>query len=295
MPTLTATDASPTCALDARLDVLVPRTVLETEVMEDRYPEHLLNGVWYVLGRIHGSAAYLRDTPALATRPDFEHLLAEAMSKALLLLADADPVYLTRSESALLLDALAARNAAIEGDQALVDDFTRTWLGLNHPERWRSAVEMALLGDWVERLGVGWINDSVLADLIRQHAYSEHRQLQPLWERRVRGKRVAILSQPVGDNLALADVIADWRSPEALVVDGEFRDARVAAVLRQLATSEDEVAWDWATTGDTWAAAAAGAGRPTAYGETVRRKLKRLGKLHTARAAAATVRGWEPA
>jgi hypothetical protein len=173
MPTLTATNASPTCILDAHLDGLLVHTVVETDVREDRYPEHLLDQVWYVLGRIHGSAAYLRGTPAIATRPYFEHLLAEVMSKTLLMLASAAPVYLTRSESALLLDALVARNAAIEGDHALVDHFTRAWLGLNHPERWRSAVEMALLGDWVERLGVGRINDSVLADLIRQHAHSE--------------------------------------------------------------------------------------------------------------------------
>ncbi|WP_461091774.1 hypothetical protein [Streptomyces incanus] len=94
-----------------------------------------------------------------------------------------------------LCAALTARNAAIEGDAETIDAFSRTWLGLSHPAAWREAVEAALLGDWVEALGRGLATDDYVQALLDQHARSEHRALQPLWERRVRGKRTALLGQ----------------------------------------------------------------------------------------------------
>ncbi|MFK0203440.1 hypothetical protein [Streptomyces lavendulae] len=56
-------------------------------------------------------------------------------------------------EREVLLLALAARNAAIEGDHATVDAFARDVLGITRPELWRDGVVDALLGDWVYRLG----------------------------------------------------------------------------------------------------------------------------------------------
>ncbi|MFF3741322.1 hypothetical protein [Streptomyces sp. NPDC002566] len=186
-----------------------------------------------------------------------------------------------------VLAALVARNAAIEGDADTVDSFSRTWLGLDHPERWREAVENALLGDWVDQLGAGITDDPVVADLLQRHSRREHLQLQPLWERRVRGKQVALLSSSVSEGMTLADVLTDRRSPEAVLLSDRFADPRIDSVLGQMQVAEERLAIEWAHSKDNWGQVAAGAGRPTAYGERVRRKLKRLGARHSERAAAA--------
>ncbi|MFJ7912708.1 hypothetical protein [Kitasatospora sp. NPDC096204] len=182
---------------------------------------------------------------------------------------------------------LAARSAAIDGDAAVVDEFSRAWLGLSDPARWRNAVEMALLGDWVEVLGRGRTSGGEIADLLRHAAHVEHRRLQPLWERKTRGRRTALLSQPIGTGLVVADLLADHRSPELEALKDELTDSRLAAVLRLLADDEAATAYHWADGSDSWAHAAREAGLPDSYGDRVRRKLKRLGGRHTQRALAA--------
>ncbi|MFF5313161.1 MULTISPECIES: hypothetical protein [Streptomyces] len=181
-----------------------------------------------------------------------------------------------------LLAALVARNAAIEGDAEGVDAFSRTWLSLARPESWREAVEMALLGDWVEALGGGCTHDPFITDLLHRHRKTEHKRLQPLWERRVQGKRTAVLSRPVGDGLTLADALPGAQSPEVLLNDA-FIDDRISTVLSQLPHADTEIALSWARTGDSWAETADSAGQETAYGERVRRKLKRLGSEYKRR------------
>ncbi|GAB2607131.1 hypothetical protein GCM10027168_44960 [Streptomyces capparidis] len=71
-----------------------------------------------------------------------------------------------------------------------------------------------------------------------------------------------------------------------------FAGRRVAQVLRGLSPSERALALTWAEQGLPWAEAAMVTGLPAAYGERVRRKLKRLGArcAHRATAAAATAR-----
>ncbi|MGA5822629.1 hypothetical protein ACPC54_32810 [Kitasatospora sp. NPDC094028] len=189
-----------------------------------------------------------------------------------------------------LLAALAARNAAILGDAEGVDGFSRVWLGLSRPERWREAVEMALLGDWVQALGSGRATDDHITGLLKRHADVEHRRLQPLWERKVRGRRTALLSEPVGVDRVVADLLVDHRSPEAEALWSELADSRLLGVLRGLEPAEAEVAAAWAADpGANWTRAAAAADHPSpaAFGERVRRKLKRLGGRSTERALAA--------
>ncbi|MER5763537.1 hypothetical protein [Streptomyces sp. NPDC002082] len=212
------------------------------------------------------------------------------ISSLLLAMAALGPWQLTRSERLLLQNALVARNAAIDGDHVTVDEFSRTWLGLEHPARWRAAVEMALLGDWVDALHDRAVDDPALRHLLRREADEAHHQMLPLWEHRTRGQRVTLLSRPVGDGLTLADVVTDRRCPESLLLDDEFQDPRVGAVLRQLAEPEEKVARTWAAGADSWAVAAVDSAQPAAYGERVRRKLHRLGARQTERAAAAVTR-----
>ncbi|MES9520643.1 hypothetical protein [Streptomyces capoamus] len=178
--------------------------------------------------------------------------------------------------------ALVARNAAIEGDAVAVDDFSRTWLGLGRPGPWRAAVEMALLGDWVDALGRHVSDDAEIMELLHLHTHREHRRLQPLWERQVRGRTVRLLDEPVGPGLSLRELVAQRGRPEDRLLLGEVEDPRVQAVLARLAPPEKAVAMAYAAQRVTWTEAAVegGAADPGAFGERVRRKLKRLGRLH---------------
>ncbi|MFE7278764.1 hypothetical protein [Streptomyces sp. NPDC057623] len=178
-----------------------------------------------------------------------------------------------------VMAALVARNACIEGDAAAVDEFARTWLGLRRPQPWRAAVEMALLGDWIDALGRHLSNDAEIMELLHRHTDREHRCLQPLWERKSGGRRVRLLEDPVAPGVSLRDVITDHRRPEDSLLLGEVADPRLRAVLTHLAPAERAVAVTYSTQHMTWAQAAAeiGAGDPEAFGNRVRRKLKRLG------------------
>ncbi|MES4891010.1 hypothetical protein [Streptomyces sp. NPDC096012] len=73
-----------------------------------------------------------------------------------------------------VMAALVARNACIEGDTAAVDEFSRAWLHLGRPQAWRAAVEMALLGDWVEALGRHLSGDAEIMELLHRHTQREH-------------------------------------------------------------------------------------------------------------------------
>ncbi|MEU6354963.1 hypothetical protein ABZ896_37575 [Streptomyces sp. NPDC047072] len=224
---------------------------------------------------------------------DVAHSSVNLISEALLMLARAcgsRRISLAPLTREALLAALTARNAAIEGDREAVDEFSRVWLGVNRPERWREAVEMALLGEWVEHLGRGVFRDAAVVDLLKRHTQIEHRHLQPLWERKVLGRRTVLLSRPVGDDLTVRDLLVEWRTPETEVLSTEH-ESRVAAVLRGLTPDEAGVAVRWAGTPDlSWREAALAERLPETLGERVRRKVKRLGAQHTARAAGAAAR-----
>jgi hypothetical protein len=220
--------------------------------------------------------------------------LASVIGNLLLILAEGLDQLPPPPLRSALLAALAARNAAIEGDTERVDAFSEEWLGLSHPKKWREAVEMALLGDWVDALGRGKGADRYVLDLLERHARTEHRALQPLWERRTRGKRTVLLSQPVSTNLTVQDLLAEHRTPESELF-GELVDSRLLAVLRGLKADESALARAWAASSDTWYEAALGNGLPPACGERVRRKLKRLGKRYEERQANATELRPQPA
>lgn len=180
--------------------------------------------------------------------------------------------------------ALVARNACIEGDTAAVDEFSRTWLNLGRPQAWRTAVEMALLGDWVKALGRHLRGDAEIMELLHRHTEREHRFLQPLWERKTGGRTVRLLEDAVASGVSLRDVITDSRRPEDSLMREEMEDFRILAVLADLAPAERAVAMAYGTQRMTWSQAAAlgGAGDPDAFGNRVRRKLRRLGLRHRA-------------
>ncbi|MCI3240889.1 hypothetical protein [Streptomyces spinosisporus] len=221
---------------------------------------------------------------------DVAHSSVNLISQALLMLADACGPRLAPVAREALLAALTARNSAVEGDHEGVDEFSRVWLGIRQPEQWREAVEMALLGDWVHQLGRAVRDDPGVMELLRRDTQREHRRLQPLWERKVNGRRTNLLSQPVGTDLTLHDLLIESHTPESEALRGELEDSRISTVLRHLTSDEARVAATWAEVSDiSWHQAALHAGLVATYGERVRRRLKRLGKQHTQREQAAAL------
>jgi hypothetical protein len=117
-----------------------------------------------------------------------------------------------------------------------------------------------------------------------------HRELTPVWPRRVAGQRLWSLDAAFGDGLTLHDVTSG-PDPHEVLFGALPDDSRIAAVLAQLKPPERAVAMAWADSEVTsWAEVAADAialapdrfsgFAPEALGERVRRKLKRLGAEH---------------
>ncbi|MET9608455.1 hypothetical protein ABZZ17_25960 [Streptomyces sp. NPDC006512] len=239
------------------------------------------------LGEIEAVAALLDGNPEAAACAHCRRTVAHCVAGILLELAERIRTLPTWPDRSALAAALTARNAAIEGDPLTVDAFSGAWLRLHRPADWREAVEMALLGEWVHVLGDGTADSPALLGLLRRHVATEHVHLRPLWERKSRGRRTALLSTPVGEGLVLADLLVAPGLPEELALADEFGDPRIAPVLRRLREPEERLARSWARDGEPWALTATAAGLPEAYGERVRRKLKRLGLRYSAAAAAA--------
>ncbi len=225
---------------------------------------------------------------------DSRHSSTNYISELLLRLAQIKPEQRMKSTPReALMAALKARNAAIEGDFSSVAEFSQTWLGISHPKRWHDAVEMALLGDWVNDLRIHTSHDEAVVGLLKQHVALEHRYQQPIWERKVRGWRLRLLDAPMANGLCLGDVITDHRRPEDLALFKEVEDSRLATVLRALDPAEAAVALTYCSNDLTWTEAAtqSGAADPKAIGERVRRKVKRLGRrVAAARNAAGVTR-----
>jgi hypothetical protein len=190
--------------------------------------------------------------------------------------------------------ALEAREWALGHDQCSgcggSETFVSHHLVLPCGPRWDQAVRTALIGDWTAPLHEGGRIGPEVIGRIKSEARAIHRQLVPVWRRRVRGSRVLLLETPLAEDLTLLDLVAGELRMDDLVFESAFDDERVNAVLAGLDPAERRVAMAWAhpSIADwTEAARYAGAANPSAYGERVRRKLKRLGTHHTTRAQAA--------
>ncbi|MFE4599434.1 hypothetical protein ACFRKE_01090 [Kitasatospora indigofera] len=175
--------------------------------------------------------------------------------------------------------ALAAREAAVtETDTTRLALFGQHILGLNRSARWTEALSTALLGNWIAPLHDGTGLCMLALGQLRREARTIHRQLLPLWQRRTSGnRRVLLLEKPSAGGGTLRDLLADRHLPEDPLLDQVPGDRRLAAVLQRLAPAERDVVLALGHPGvATWAQAAelAGADRPTAVGERVRRKVR---------------------
>ncbi|MFD0532332.1 hypothetical protein [Kitasatospora arboriphila] len=152
-------------------------------------------------------------------------------------------------------------------------------LGFRCSARWTEAVSTALLGsDWISLPYTdfpGWAS----LDPLRWEARTIHRQLVPLWQRRTYGnRRLLLLEKPSVGGGTLRDLLADRHLPDDPLLDQAPGDRRLAAVLDRLAPAERAVVLALGHPGvTTWTEAAehAGAEQPEAFGERVRRKVRR--------------------
>ncbi|MFD9484621.1 hypothetical protein ACFWBX_11565 [Streptomyces sp. NPDC059991] len=173
-----------------------------------------------------------------------------------------------------VLQALNARHAAITGDTAQVEHFTSEVLGWW--SGWQEPVSTALLGRWTAPLHCeGRLSPDALSCL-RSEAQAIHRQLRPVWRRKINGSRLLPLDTPLGDGLTLYDLVALEHGP---ALEVEPNEPRLAALLRALTPAERVVVWSWTHPGvATWSDAAllAGVAYPDAAGEKVRRRVRYL-------------------
>ncbi|MFF1870113.1 hypothetical protein [Streptomyces sp. CB03911] len=192
-----------------------------------------------------------------------------------------------------LYAALGARRAAIAGNDRAVEAFARQWLKLpNVTPDWREAVSSALMSDWES--GPPKADGEALVAALRRESGTVHRQLQPLWERKVAGRRVSLLDAPVAGRhgLTLHDLASDGRHPQDDVLPWEPVEPRARVVFAGLSSEEQAVARVWSQNqGASWEEAARQAGVPSphTFGQRVRTKLKRLGVQHTTRVQAAAL------
>ncbi|MER7047322.1 hypothetical protein [Streptomyces jumonjinensis] len=198
--------------------------------------------------------------------------------------------YFTRFETPVL-SALEGLEAAVRGQNDVIDHVAHNTLGIpsGKAASWREAVSTALLGDWVPILNEANA-DLLVPKYLRQEVARVHRDLQPLWERKVRGRRVEMLGKPVTEGLTLQDVAADGSEPDQGILRVTIDNPRILEVLGALDPDEREVALAWARGGASvrnWGDAArlVGAARPDDFGERVRRKLKYIASTRSGVAA----------
>lgn len=179
-----------------------------------------------------------------------------------------------------VIQALSAREAALGGDGSAIHSFTSDVLGMW--SGWNEPVSTALLGNWADPLySQGRLAPDDL-NRLRSEARVIHRQLQPVWRRKVNRSRLLLLDTPLGDGLTLYDLVAGEAADAG--VDTCFEDPRLIEILNALSPAELKVTLALASPGVTnWpeAAMAAGAAEPKLQGERVRRKVKRLAALIT--------------
>ncbi|MFI2040895.1 hypothetical protein ACIOK4_42110 [Streptomyces bottropensis] len=204
----------------------------------------------------------------------------------------AAPSFLELEEQGETLRAMHARRAMAQGEDTLARSFakdTRMWPGRRgHGARWEEAVATALAGTWIAPLQTGRTLPGTAADALRADARLVHRQLTPMWHRKVSGQRLWSLEATFGDGMTAYDVLTGGPDPFEVLFGELPDDPRITAVLTQLTPLERAVALAYAGPRmPTWteAAATAAALVPTEFvgenlvklGERVRTKLKRLG------------------
>lgn len=172
--------------------------------------------------------------------------------------------------------ALAARQAAINGETEAVEHFARKWLGIAHVTLDVLEAVVAALLEW----SVDFVGDAIdhLGKLVKRH----RRGHRLIGDTQLGGRRIDSLNreiiQPTGDVTELVALVA---APDLDFSGHEFTDPRCLALLDGLTPDEREIVLAKVSRVDkviTWEQAAQDCGFPASRGESVRRKVGRLKK-----------------
>lgn len=184
-----------------------------------------------------------------------------------------------------MLAALAARRAALHGDWEALKAFVWHWLDRRPTWPALQAAAEALLDDgWLpesDLLGPGEViphlRSAITSEATRRHKLLGDTQLL--------GRRLDSLDRQVPLPGGGTAAVVDLHVPPGGLQDDSGDDPRLARALPRFAPDEVRVLQAWAP-GMTWSEAAQAAGLPTEFGETVRRKRKRVvGELKRRRLA----------
>jgi len=190
---------------------------------------------------------------------------------------------------------LMARDAVLEGRAEDLDAYIATWLQ-QKPTSWRrEAVATVLLDD-------GWIPadpdsaDPAILRRIKQLTRREASNHKWLAETQLRGHPVQMLDRtvaasPGGQLITLGETIAVPQTRDGLSIRGVFDDQRLTLLVNKLKPAEQLVLFTFSQgCFETWESAALTVGQPSGFGESLRRKCKRLATELARRAASATDR-----
>ncbi|MEU0502035.1 hypothetical protein [Nocardia sp. NPDC005998] len=171
-----------------------------------------------------------------------------------------------------------ARAAILRGDpdfEEIVNDFIRYWLEIRRiTQAVREGAVEALLGPWDQ------IAPGQLLKFLRDKTLQLAKLQRPIFESRHQHQRqrfyigsldVPTLESDTTERMRLASLNP---TPEELLVGTQLVDPRLQTLFSDLDPVEQNVAIRHSE-GWTWAEAAALNGQPPAYGESVRRKIKR--------------------
>lgn len=158
------------------------------------------------------------------------------------------------------------------------------------PQVWREAAASVLLADDWDVTAADPARGGVRGYFFRRLT-REIKSWRDCWQRRLNHRRVALLSETLPDGRTVASIAdeasqcpsAEHTALERLEITG---DPCVLKIMATLTDRETRIADIYARTSLSWARAAELAGHSAQAGDTVYRKLRRLGAEHARRARA---------
>jgi hypothetical protein len=154
------------------------------------------------------------------------------------------------------------------------------------PDAWRDAAAAVLLEDDWEANEITPDQGSVSERFVHR-LDREIRTWRGTWEHQLNRRRVALLSEPLPGDRTVEDLVpVDRHCTERTALDHleVTGNPCVLKIMAKLTPRETQIADIYARTGLSWAKAAELAGQTPQAGNTVSKKLRRLGQDHVRRA-----------
>ncbi|MGF0320627.1 hypothetical protein, partial [Nocardia fluminea] len=176
--------------------------------------------------------------------------------------------------------ALSARDAALHDDREAVGQFAQVWLGV---KKVTARIIDAVIGALIDPSWEQGEVELTIENLNRLRRREARREAGLIGSKAKGDLRMHSVDVGEGEFPFVVEPLwAPRPDPEMAVLEGF--DPRIERVLAQLTATEREIVNEWAAGSSiTWGEAAIGCGHGPEKGESVRRKLGRLGKQLTAR------------